>query len=105
MVMLRSGKYSEDEWTVLYYYFLNRPEPTQTDSHAALQAFARDFGRTAGSVDASMRNIKSHVADAGLPHGAKTMRRVVARYQNRAAELRTAATVAMSRINPRANLP
>lgn len=98
-------KCSKDEWIVLLYYFMNRPQPTQTDSHGALQVFARDFGRTPGSIDASMRNIKSYVADAGFPHGAETMRRVVDRYQNRAALLRSDARAALARINPRATLP
>lgn len=105
MGIIRRRTYSRDEWIVLLYYFYNCPEPTQTDSHPALQAFAGGFGRTVGSIDKQMRTIKSYVAAAGLTHGAKTMRAVVDRYQNKPAALRIAAKAALRRINPHAVLP
>ena len=103
--MSRTGLYSEDEWIVLLYYFLNRPEPAQTDSHQALQDFALVLGRTPGSVDASMRNIKAYVSGPGFPHGSSVMRSVVDQYRGQSAQLRHAAQAALHRINPGASLP
>jgi len=99
-------RYSQDEWIVLYYYFHNLPERTQTDSHTILQGFARDFGRTPGSIDASMRNIKAYVTGPGFPHGASAMRSTVDRYSKLTrAALKNAARTALARINPTAKLP
>ncbi len=97
--------YSVDEWTVLLYYFKNRPEPEHTDSHPALQAFAASIGRTASSVDSSLRNIKSYIAGAGLSHGASMMRAVVDAYSNQPAKLASDTQAALGRINPSASLP
>ena len=102
--MVSGRVYTEDEWTVLLYYFLNRPEPEHTDSHPSLQAFARSIGRTPGSVDSSLRNIKSYRLDAGLSHGATRMRVVVDRYQEQPLLLRADAEAALGRINPGATL-
>lgn len=102
---LNRGKESKDEWIVLLYYFVNCPEATQTNSHEALQEFARVFGRTPGSMDASMRNIKSYVKGPGFAHGSKTMRFVVDEYFKHPSKLKNAARSSMARINPKVNLP
>lgn len=103
--MVRGPDYSDDEWVVLLYYFRNRPEPEHTDSHPALQRFAASIGRRPSSVDSSLRNIKSYVANAGLSHGAARMRAVVDRYRQQSATLTADAQVALSRINMGATLP
>ena len=105
--MVRSRTYSRDEWTVLLYYFRTEPEPTHTDSHPALQRFARQIGRTPGKVDASLRNIKLElIGTAGFEHGSSAMREITREYGAMpVTELREAAIEALSRVNPTAALP
>ena len=103
--MVRGPSYSDDEWVVLLWYFMNRPEPEHTDSHPACMALASSIGRTPGSVDASLRNIKNYVADAGFSHGAERMLAVVDEYYTQPTALRAAAQAALGRINPNATLP
>lgn len=104
--MLRTGDLNEDEWTVLAYYQRTQPEPAQTDSHPDLQAFATDVGRTPGTVDASMRNIKSYLQGAGLPHGSRLMRAVADRYRDQPdSVLARDAAAAIARLKSTATLP
>ena len=100
--MVRGERYSRDEWLVLLHYFLSQPEPAHTDSHPSLIQFAAQIGRSPGSVDASLRNIKMAVTGAaGFEHGARTMRVVVAEFANDPNGLAETAAEAPSRIRRR----
>ena len=72
---------SQEEWIILVDYFFHSPEPTHTDSHPECRALAQLIGRTPGSVDSSLRNIKSiHTGAAGRPHSSQLARRVYEAY-------------------------
>ena len=91
--------YSRDEWLVLLNYFYSQVEPTHTDNHAQLVAFAGSIGRTPGSVDANLRTIKKALTQAaGFDHGASTMRNVVQQYWIKRPQLAQDAAQAMARI-------
>ncbi len=83
----RRSRLTEEEWVVLLDYFFQSPEPTHTDSHPLCHQLAQLLGRTPGSVDSSLRNIKSiHTGAAGFTHASKLARDV---YESHATDLAT----------------
>ena len=103
---MRGPDYSRDEWIILLHYFLTQPELTHTNSHYQLERFAAAIGRTPGSVDASLRNIKlALTGSAGLEHGSSVMRDVVRELASAPVALREAAIQSLARKNPAASFP
>ncbi|MFQ5875186.1 MAG: HNH endonuclease [Dehalococcoidia bacterium] len=77
----RGPPLNEGEWIILLDYFLHSPEPTHTDSHPSCRELAALIGRTSGTVDSSLRNLKAiHTGSVGLSHGGQTAQRVYERY-------------------------
>ena len=90
---------SHDEWIVLLDYFFRSPEPTHTDSHPKCKRLAEQIGRSPGTVDSSLRNLKSiHTGLHGRTHAAATARTVYDEYKDKLALLRRDARSALSRI-------
>lgn len=90
---------SRDEWIVLLDYFFHSPEPTHTDSHPKCKRLADEIGRRPGTVDSSLRNLKSIYTGAhGRTHAAGTARAVHDEYRNRRSQLRRDARSALLRI-------
>ncbi len=83
---------SEEEWVILLDYFFTNPEPTHTDSHPLCQQLARLIGRSPGTVDSSLRNLKAiHTGTAGLSHGSRVARRIYERYHDQQQNLHDSA--------------
>lgn len=90
---------SRDEWIVLLDYFFHSPEPTHTDSHPECKRLADELGRRPGTVDSSLRNLKSiHTGARGRTHAASTARDVYNAYKNRRSQLRKEARLASARV-------
>ena len=91
---------SRDEWVVLLDYFFRSPEPTHTDSHPKCKGLADEIGRSASSVDSSLRNLKSiHTGAHGRSHAASAAREVYKAYKGKLPQLRKDARAAMARIH------
>ena len=91
---------NRDEWTTILDYYYRMPEAYHTDSHRECIAFAATIGRPPGTVDSSLRNIKSVDKGRGRPNIASAGIEVYKYYAERPREeLVAAAGRAMKRMN------
>jgi hypothetical protein len=84
---------------VILDFYYRMPEPAHTDSHPECQHFSKLLGRSPGTVDSSLRNLKTIDQGPGLSHIATTGIEVYREFAGRPrSELQSEAVRALARI-------